>query len=510
MKRRDLLIGGMGLGATLAMPRLAFGQTARFDRDPFQLGVSSGEPTSTSITLWTRLAPDPLVPGGGLEPRPYAVDWVLASDEALGAPVARGTAIATPEMAHSVRVTVQGLQPGRHYWYRFTVGDATSVTGRTKTLPDLRLSTGQVRFATASCQHFEQGLFVAYDHMVEDDVDFVLHLGDYIYGVSRGEFRHHTRKDVPVTLEDYRLRHALYKTDPHLQKAHASFPFMAVMDNHDALKDVDLTPEALAQRAAAYQAWFEHMPMAGGYTAGSRSIYTHGSLDFGDLLRLNILDTRQFRDNEDLCREAADPDYGFTIYRPACADVTAPGRTTLGAAQEAWIADRFATSRQRWNATASSVLFAPFAMQHGGDTFRYESSWDYYPENRKRLIGAMKETGLSNPVVLSADIHSNWAIDIPEDPDEPESAPIGSEMLATSISSGWPQPLDAPMKDNLTYNPHVHHYDSSQRGYMLHDVTPESWTTAMRVVDTIESAQAKVSNQARFAIEHGKAGVQKA
>ena len=265
---------------------------------------------------------------------------------------------------------------GRHYWYRFTVGDAESPIGRTKTLPDPHVELVNLRFATTSCQHYEQGLFVAYDHMIEDDVDFALHLGDYIYGVSRGDFRNHTRKDKPVTLEDYRLRHALYKTDPHLKRAHASFPFYTVMDNHDALKDVDVTPEALSQRAAAYQAWFEHMPMMGGYTPGSTAIYTHGTADFGDLLRLNILDTRQFRDDEDICREFADPDYGFTIYRPACDPAVEAERTMLGEAQEAWISHQLSTSKQKWNAMGSTVLFSPFAMQHKGDTFRYESSWD--------------------------------------------------------------------------------------------------------------------------------------
>ncbi|MEO1016484.1 MAG: alkaline phosphatase D family protein, partial [Pseudomonadota bacterium] len=367
-----------------------------------------------------------------------------------------------------------------------------------------------LRFASASCQHFEQGLFVAYDHMIDDDVDFLVHLGDYIYGVSRGDFRDHIRKEEPVSLEDYRLRHALYKTDPSLQRAHASFPFYTILDNHDALKDTDPDPAALMQRAAAYQAWFEHMPMAGGYTLGGTSIYTHGAADFGDLLRLTMLDTRQFRDDEDICRELADPDYGFTIYRPACDPATGAARTMLGAPQEAWLSNQMATSAQKWNAQASTVLFSPFAMHHRNDVFRYESSWDYYPANRKRVTEAMQSSALSNPIVLSADVHSNWAIDIKADADDPESATIGAELLATSISSGWPPPLDGPMQDNLTHNPHVHHYDGSERGYMLHDVNHTAWTTDMRVVDSVTTPDAKISSQARFVIENGRPGVQKA
>lgn len=508
MERRDVLIGLSGAGLVSALPKRLLSQPV-FAADPFTLGVASGSPTPYGMTLWTRLAPSPLEPAGGLDPVALPVRWELAADEGLQQTIASGTAIARPELAHSVRVQVGGLEPGRHYWYRFTAGDAQSMTGRTKTLPDPYQPLSELRFATASCQHFEQGLFVAYDHMIADDVDFIIHLGDYIYGVSRGDFRDHVDKEEPETLEQHRRRHAQYKTDPSLQRAHASFPFFTVLDNHDALKDVDLDPTALAKRAAAYQAWFEHMPMAGGYTPGGASIHTHAAADFGDLLRLTILDTRQFRDNEDICRDLADPDFGFTIYRPACDPVEEASRSMLGAAQEAWVAHQFRTSEQRWNALASTVLFSPFAMHRNNDIYRYESSWDYFPANRRRVIQAMQAAQLANPMVLSADIHSNWAIDIKADPDDPESATIGTEMLATSIASGWPPPLDDPMRHNLANNPHVHHYEGAERGYLLHHVTPSTWTTEMRVVDDITTSDAKISTQARFVVEDGRPGVQK-
>ena len=275
MDRRTVLIGGLAA----AFPYQVLAQS--FSANPFSLGVASSLPAPNAVTLWTRLAVAPLEPTGGMDAVAVPVAWELAEDEGFAKIIAKGAAMAQPDLAHSVRVKVDGLAPGRHYWYRFMAGDATSMIGRTKTLP---ANPDVVRFATASCQHFEQGFFVAYDRMIEDEPDFVLHLGDYIYGVSRGDFRNHTRKDKPVSLADYRMRHALYKTDPSLQRAHASFPFFTVLDNHDALKDVVGTPEALAQRAAAYQAWFEHMPMAGGYTPGDSAIYTHGGVDFGQPL----------------------------------------------------------------------------------------------------------------------------------------------------------------------------------------------------------------------------------
>ena len=183
-------------------------------------------------------------------------------------------------------------------------------------------------------------------------------------------------------------------------------------------------------------------------------------------------------------------------------------RTTLGAPQEAWLSNRLTTSPATWNTVSSTTLFSPFEMQHAGDTYHYQSSWDYYPENRKRVLADMAQT--ANPVMLSADIHSNWAIDIKADPNDPESRTIGSELLATSLSSGWPPPLDGPMKDNVANNPHVHHYDGSERGYLLHDVTRDRWLTDMRVVDNVQDLDTPVRSQAKFAVIAGTPGVQRA
>lgn len=505
-RRATLKLLGFAGASALVSPLWA--QSA-FSSNPFTLGVSSSAARPNAVTLWTRLALDPLAVDGGLDPIPVPVTWELAKDETFGQVVARGQAMARPELSHSVRVTVDGLEDGRHYWYRFIQGDATSRVGRTRTLPNPNDPLAQIKFTTASCQHFEQGYFVAYDRMIDDDPDFCLHLGDYIYGVSRGDFRNHTRKDKPLSLEDYRLRHALYKTDESLQRAHASFPFFTVLDNHDALKNVPLSSEQMAQKRAAYQAWFEHMPMEGGYRPGGATLMTHNSVDYGDLLRLNILDTRQYRDDESLCREFADPDYGFTIYRPACDPVLEEQRTSLGASQEAWLQDRMAGSGARWNALGSTVPFSTYAMQHNGDTYRYESSWDYFPANRRRIVAQMQETGLSNPMILSGDVHSNWAMDVKADAENPESQTIASEMLSTSIASGWPPPLDNPIKDNLENNPHVHHYNGAERGYMLHTLSPDQWQTQMRVVDTVQSMDATVSDQAVFVVENGRPGVQR-
>lgn len=508
MDRRTALklMAAAGSAPALVTPLWA---ASRFADDPFTLGVASSATRPYAITLWTRLAPSPLEVGGGIDPVPERLAFELAADEGFANVVARGEAVARPELAHSVRVTIDGLEPARPYWYRFMAGDAVSQAARTRTLPAPGDDVARVRFATASCQHFEQGYFGAFERMIEDEPDFCLHLGDYIYGVSRGDFRAHTYKHDPLTLEDFRLRHALYKTDESLQRAHAAFPFFTVLDNHDALKNEPLSPEQMAKKRAAYQAWFEHMPLEGGYVPGGASLINHRSLDLGTLLRLNILDTRQFRDDETVCRELADPDYGFTIYRPVCDPVLEESRTSLGRSQEAWLEDRIATSPANWNALASTVLFSPFAMRHNGDTYRYESSWDYFPANRRRILEALSHANVANPVVLSADVHSNWAIDLTADPDDPESEVIGAELLSTSIASSWPPPLDGPIRENLGNNPHVKHYDGSERGYMLHTLDRGAWTTRMRVIDDVQRADPAIATQATFVVEGGRPGVQR-
>ena len=205
----------------------------RFDSDPFTLGVASGEPAPDGMVLWTRLAPKPLE-GGGLPPEIYEVAWEIASDDSMRNIVQRGTELATPQLGHSIHVEVHGLQPDRWYWYRFTCGEARSPIGKTRTTPSMDAAPDRLRFAFASCQSYEQGLFTAYDHMQKEDLDLVVHLGDYIYeyGGKDKQVRRHTEGEIK-SLDDYRNRYAQYRTDPHLQAAHAKFPWLIVWDDHE-------------------------------------------------------------------------------------------------------------------------------------------------------------------------------------------------------------------------------------------------------------------------------------
>lgn len=504
------MFAGAAAGLTFCAQSLSRAQPGpRFETTPFSLGVASGDPTQTSVVLWTRLAPIPLRADGGMPLRKIPVRWQLAVDEAVGKVVREGTVLAVPELGHSVHVELDALEPGREYWYRFLVGDEESPIGRTKTLPWIRADRPlkPVRFATASCQHYEQGFFIAYEQMIEDEVDFLIHLGDYIYDVSWGhDFRRHERSEPPVTLDQFRLRHALYKTDPWLQAAHAHLPFFVLPDNHDSLEYNDAS--RFDVRAAAYQAWYEHLPVRVSPRLGSAAMPIYGSFDLGNLVRVYLLDTRQFRDNQDVCRELADPDFGFGIYRPKCKVVGDPTRSMLGREQEKWLDRRLSDSEARWNVIASTVPFAPFNMSRDGRDHVYAGSWDFYPANRERVISAIRSHTVNNPIILSGDTHCSCAADVKEDPEDSTSESIAAEFVTTSISSAWPAPLAQPMSENLHNNPHYHLYDPTKRGYFLHEVGREEWKTSVRVVDSVRSKNATVSTLAAFIVENGKRGAQ--
>ncbi len=507
MKRRRFIKGITAIGGIAVLRPKILGQNkTRFDTYPFSLGVASGDATSQGVVLWTRLAPDPVY--GGMDPIPVAVDWQVGTDEKLSRIILRGRVLAQPEQAHSLHIELEGLEPDRHYWYRFIAGNAESPIGRTKTLPEKGKPVGRLQFAAASCQHWELGLFNAYDDMAAADVDFCIHLGDYIYDVPRDDFRIHESKESPKTLAQYRARHALYKTDPSLQAAHRAMPFFAVPDNHDAIPDKPESPESLAQRAAAYQAWYEHMPIRGStYSDGTLSI--HREIDIGNLARINLLDTRQFRDNENICQEGIESSYGFGNYRPLCKEVNAPGRSMLGTEQEAWLLRRLENSQATWNVLASTVLFSPFRFLYNGKTHFYKSSWDGYPANRNRIMDTIKRSRLSNPIVLSGDMHSSWAINLPEDPSNFDSPVAATEFLCTSISSDWPDELNNPIEENLANNPHVLFYDGKRRGYCQFTVSQKAWETKIRSVKSTRKADSPVETLASFEVEAGKPGARR-
>jgi alkaline phosphatase D len=503
MNRRGFVLRTLlGLGGAPLVAPLASG--LRFSGNPFTLGIASGDVTDNSVVLWTRLAPEPQQVDGGMPAVTVPVQWELAEDSNMSRLVQTGEFLAGPNLAHSVHVDVQGLEANQHYWYRFRVGAHSSPPGRTRTLLDRNANSEQVRFITASCQNYSHGYFVAYEHMLQDNPDFVIHLGDYIYDTSFGAtFRKHETEKRPETLNDFRRRHALYKTDEHLQRVHAQIPFFTTIDNHDAIEDRD--PDKFAQRIAAYQAWYEHMPVRGYSGPGANHFDLLRKIQLGDLAQISLLDVRQFRDKRDLCRDSRDPDYGFGNYRERCREVMKEERTMLGDKQEKWLINNLRANTSAWNVIASPGPFLPFAYHHNEKILRYIGAWDAYPANRKRIADSIKQSSSGHPLILSGDVHSFWALDGSLSKTSSEQIPV-VEFVTSSISANWPAPLAKPVSDNLKHNPQVKYYEPHKRGYLLHEVDKAEWKTFARAVKDVKDEQSSASTLVGFLVSRGKPG----
>jgi len=475
----------------------------------FALGVASGEPTPDSVVLWTRLAPDPLE-GGGMPPQDVRVAWEIAEDESMKRVVRRGNALATAAWAHSVHVEVRGLAPGRWYWYRFIFRDEASPVGRTRTMPAAGTMPDTLRFAAVSCQDFQNGYYAAYRHLARESLDLVLHLGDYIYEYPGRDGR--TRKhvgDETVTLADYRNRHAQYRTDPDLQAAHAAFPWMVIWDDHEVENDYanahseKQTPAAefLKRRAAAYRAYYEHMPLPPSMAPRGIALPLYRRRAFGGLVDLFLLDGRQYRSDQ----ACPGPRYGGQVIDPTkCAELADPRRTMLGAAQERWLGQGLARSRGRWTVIGQQMLFSSLVQpMRDGTLGVWSEGWDGYPLARKRITDRLAAAKTPNPVILGGDIHSYWVTDVKTDYRDPRAPTVASEFVATSISSSRvPQILiDAGLKLD-----HVRYADSRFHGYLRFTVTPGLWRTDLQTVDSVASPEAKLATLKSFVVESGRPG----
>jgi alkaline phosphatase D len=437
ISRRHFL--GSGLAAAAIWPGLGSVRAASFDTDPFALGVASGCPTADGVILWTRLVfpaePAPLA--NPFEPLPETtvppmdVAWEMADDEAFSRPVQSGIYQASQEWGHSVHVAVTGLQPDRWYYYRFRCGNAESRVGRTRTAPAIDADNASFSFAFASCQQYEQGFYSAYRDMAGRDLDLVAHLGDYIYERSYGTRlvrRHGT--GWPLLLSDYRDRHALYKSDPDLQAAHANFPWLAVWDDHEVINNYanDTAPDSaggasfLRQRAAAYQAWYEHMPVPPRNSLDFSSFRIHGRHGFGRLLDVAMLDTRQYRSAPLV--EGVDDD-------------TAE-RTILGVEQEAWFDQTLKSSQSQWTVIAQYTLLSERDTEAGEATGYGLDGWDGYRSARSRLLDSVRTSGTANPLVIGGDLHAFYAADVKDDFSNPDSPTLATEFVTGSISSDGP------------------------------------------------------------------------
>lgn len=477
---------------------------ASFKSDPFKLGVASGAPKPNSVVLWTRLAPDP-IKGGGLDPEPIKVNWEISSDESFKKIVKSGTTTATPAYAHSVHVEATGLDPAHTYFYRFHAGDAVSPIGRTRTAVAAD-SDDPLRFAFASCQMYEQGYFTAQKHIADEELDLVIFLGDYIYEHSWGknDVRKHEGDEV-FSLDQYRNRYACYKSDADLLLSHSRFPWIVTWDDHEVENDYakdqseSLEKDFLARRAAAYQAYYEHMPLPPSCAPHNADMRIYQAFDFGKMARLHVLDDRQYRDYQ-VCPKTG---RGGSNYVIDCPEREDPKRSILGWEQEKWLAQSLKKSPGTWDIIVQQTLMAPVKRDNGKV---WTDGWDGYPAARQRLLEATSGRPSKDTLVIGGDIHAYAVSDLKLDYDDPNAPIVATEFCGTSVSSQGPaaKESDAVEKNNK----HIRYFNGATRGYVKVVLGKNKADVTLRAIESEKVPNAPVKNLVQYVVNKGKPGAQ--
>ncbi|MEQ1510452.1 MAG: alkaline phosphatase D family protein [Sphingopyxis sp.] len=521
MFSRRLFLSSIGAGAAataLGAPAILRARTL-FREYPFRLGVASGDPASDGFVIWTRLAPEPLEPHAGMALAPIEVEWEVASDAGFRTIVKSGTALARPEIGHSVHVEVDGLLSDRPYWYRFTTMGEQSLRGRARTLPMVSARPDAVRFGVAGCQNYEDGYYGAYRHLAGEDVAFVYHYGDFIYeyrqeyefvgGLPVQPVRRHAYRNL-MDVGDYRIAYGQSLMDVDLQAARAMHPFLSSFDDHEVqnnwVSDVDnwalnndgVNPnppsaeEFMLRKAAAMQAWYEHMPVRRALLPRGSMIALNREMRWGDLLSVQMLDTRQYRSDQP-CQDG---------FKPACPEVTSASSQVLGREQEAWLARNLEHGAQ-WNCLAQQVMMMSLDRRRRAEEpqrILNMDSWAGYEAARGRMLSRM--AGLGNVVVLTGDEHQNVAGDLVS-----RDRVVGAEMVVTSISSGGDGADQRAGSDVLRANNPEVKFVNDQRGYALCDVGREAWHTHFQVVDRVTTPTNSLSRRATATLAHGTPGI---
>ncbi len=508
MTRRELLAAMASLPTLALTPARLAAAAPKFSDYPFQLGVASGDPDPHGFVLWTRLAPEPLT-GGGMAGDDVRVGWEVAEDEGFSKVAKKGETDAKRALAHAVHVEVDGLQPDRWYYYRFHAGSETSPVARARTAPAGGTLSDRVRFAFASCQHYETGYYTAFEHMAAEDLDLIVHLGDYIYekeGID-GRVRKHTGQEI-MSLEDYRNRHALYRSDKQLQAAHHLCPWLVTWDDHEVdnnysdrwSEELDVSPDAfLTRRAHAYQAYYEHMPLRLYAKPVGDKMQLYRRVPFGRLLDFQVLDTRQYRTDQP-CGDKNGPD---------CEGVFEEKATILGPRQEKWLYKALEESPSVWNCIAQQVMVAHVDRTPGPAQEYSMDKWSAYRPMLDRFLKFLDEAKPSNPVVITGDIHSNWVCDLPADLTRDDSPVVGSELIGTSITSSGDGTQDLEYAQAMRDENAGVKFFNRERGYVSCTVTPQDWRADYQVVEYVSKPGAPKITRASFRIEEGKPGAER-
>ena len=470
----------------------------------FLHGVASGDPLSDRVILWTRVT--------AAAAGPVTVDCVVASDSSMASVVTRTSTATDATRDYTVNVDVAGLQPNSTYYYRFAIAGAQSPVGRTRTLPTG--TAARVRMAVVSCASLAHGFFNAYRRIAERaDLDVVVHLGDYIYEYGNNEFGSLRAYEPPVetvTLSDYRTRHAQYKRDIDLQEMHRQHPMIAIWDDHEFADNANANGAANhtdgaegtwgARVAAALQAYYEWMPVRVVDATDRRK--NNRSFSYGNLVDLMMLEERLVARSPQLQTNT-----GTTGVFAQSGEFADPSRQLLGSVQEGWLGGRLRASTAKWKILGQAVMFAQLKVEPapnaaGGGRFINSDQWDGYQPARDRLYDVFKGSSSSPPVdnvvVLTGDVHSSWAADLTQDPNNPDTATGGYdpatgagsravEFVTTSVTS--PPIVDPGIQVAAVklINPHFKYIELTRRGYMLLDVDATRVVAEWWYVDTIET-----------------------
>lgn len=503
LSRRDFVRIGRDVAACVALSGLPVETRGapRVRDDPFVSGVASGDPSSDGVVLWTRLSADPARAGA------VPVRWEVAEDEGFAKIVRTGSSPAPAELGYTVHAEVEGLRPARDYWYRFIAGGQTGPVGRTRTAPKDDESNDRFRFAFVSCQNYEHGLFTAFDHLAAEDLDLVVHLGDYIYEKRFNApiiVREHEAGEV-LTLDQYRARYATYRSDPALQAAHAACPWVVTTDDHEVannyagrIPEAATTGDFLLRRAAAYQAFYEFMPLRRRSLPRGPGMQLFRRLRFGRLINMHVLDTRQYRSDQP-CGDGS---------KPRCAEALAATQTMMGAEQERWLDAELRDSKARWNVIANQVMIAQVKRGTPDAPTYSMDKWDGYVAARERLLRVLATAPPSNPIVVTGDVHSNWVAELKTNFEDASSRTVAPEFIGTSMSSGG-DGNDGTFDRIQSLNPHVK-FQNARRGYVRVELTRQVCRADYRVVPFVTKPGAPVSTSASFVVEAGRPHVNRA
>ncbi|MEG3124086.1 alkaline phosphatase D family protein [Sphingomonas sp. GB1N7] len=516
LTRRTLILASAGSAALLSVGARG---ALRLPPGLFTLGIASGDPSPDGFVLWTRLAPLPLDADGGMPPVTVPVRWEVAEDEGFARIVRSGVVRAEARWGHSVHVDVAGLRPARRYFYRFIAGGEASPVGRTITAPAVGAKVDRLRVCFGSCQKYEVGRYGAYAHIVADDPDLVLFLGDYIYEDKVKDGDEAVRRldlSEAVDLAGYRARYAAYKLDPLLQAAHRAAPWVLTWDDHEVANDYGGARDQnnsdpavfLARRAAAYQAYYEHQPLRAA-TRPNRDggMHLYRTLDWGQLAQFQILDDRQYR-GLPACQppELAERHLRYRSLIEACVTLGDPHRSMLGERQDRWLMTALAATRAQWNVLAQQTLMHQQVRIDSGHPERGDQfgadTWSGFPAARDRIFRRWAEVGTGNPIALGGDIHAFAAADI-RDPARPDGAAIGTEFVGGSITSV----LRDPSYKALAARNGLGFAEDAKRGYGRLDLTPAGGEMVFRGLNDSRREDSGIADIARFALEPGKPGL---